>query len=96
MLTPVSRYDAQLATALQELQLWCSGPHANGRASADTYEVIAERLRNMRQQEDADSLYDSLESLNRFICDQGPLSREFVPSFKALFLQLYNERHQRI
>jgi hypothetical protein len=96
MLTLVSRYDAQLDAALQELQLWCSRPQPNDTTSANTYEVIAERLRDMRQQEDIESLYDSLESLNRFICDQGPLSREFVPSFKALFLQLHDERHHRI
>ena len=96
MLTLVSRYDAKLDAALQELQLWCGRPRPNDTTSADTYEVIAAALRDMRQQENIESLYDSQESLNRFVCDQGPLSPKFIPSFKALFLHLHDERRHRI
>ena len=52
MLTSVSRYDTQVETALQELQLWRSRRHLHDSTSVDTYDVIAQRLREMRQQQD--------------------------------------------
>jgi len=42
---------------------------------------------------DGDAFYRQIAGINRFICDQGPLTPDFIPSFRSVFLDLY-EQHQ--
>ena len=85
----MSSYDRELDSALDELQTWRSTLPMDEVTSNQTYDVIATRLRDAKQCSDAEAFYDSLSSLNRFVCDQGPLSSDFIPSFKRLFLRVH-------
>ena len=82
----------QLDAALQELQAWRQSPPADDDTSGGTYDVIERGLREAKAIADAEAFYTHVAGLNRFICDQGPLARSFIPSFKTLFLSLH-ERH---
>jgi hypothetical protein len=88
----MSSYDRELDCALSELQAWRSTLPADDDTSSRTYDVIANSLQDAKQCSDSEAFYDSLSSLNRFVCDRGPLSSDFIPSFKKLFLRLHERR----
>ena len=96
MANDLSGYNVQIDAALEELRTWRSASPPTDATSAQTYHVIVEGLQDAKQRKDADAFYESLASLNRFICDQAPLSPDFIPSFKSVFLQLHDERRQSI
>ena len=92
----MSTYNVQIDAALEELRIWRSALPPDDATSAETYDGLVQGLQDTRLQKDADAFYESLASLNRFVCDQASLSRGFIPSFKSLFLQLHEARHQNI
>jgi hypothetical protein len=85
----MNQYTQQLDAALNELRSWRRDIPANDQTSYSTYETIEAALQNAKQILDNERFYDHLASLNRFVCDQGSLSQNFIPSFKALFLGLH-------
>jgi hypothetical protein len=88
----MNQFTKQLDAALSELHAWRQSPPADDQTSFSTYEVIETALRDAKQIDDTERFYDHLSSLNRFVCDQAPLSRSFIPSFTELFLGLHKLR----
>jgi hypothetical protein len=78
----------QLDAALSELRAWRHDIPADDQTSGVSYDLIEKALRDAKLIEDRERFYYHVASLNRYICDQAPLSGRFIPSFKSLFLGL--------
>jgi hypothetical protein len=85
----MNQFTHQLDAALSELGSWRRDIPADDQTSYSTYETIEAALRDAKQISDGERFYDHLASLNRFVCDQAPISESFIPSFKRLFLGLH-------
>jgi hypothetical protein len=85
-------HKAELDAAVRELNALRSHLPTNEPTSCQTYDVIQRFLDEATQITDEDAFYDHLSSINRFVCDVAPLSKEFIPSFKRLFLELHKRR----
>ena len=85
-------HKAELDAAGRELKTWRSHLPTDDATSLQTYDVIQRFLDEAMHITDDDAFYDHLSSINRFVCDAGPPSKAFIPSFKRLFRALHNER----
>lgn len=85
----MSTFTPEIDAAIEELRVWRSDLPAGDQTGGSTYDVIADSLRQAREIDDAKKLHERLSGLNRFICDQGPLSDEFLPTLTSLFLRLH-------
>ena len=89
----MNKFTAQLNAALRELKAWRGDLPVDDQTSGGTYDSIEKMLRDSIAIADGDEFYTQIAGINRFICDQGPLTPDFIPSFRSLFLDLY-EQHQ--
>jgi hypothetical protein len=85
----MNQFTHQLDAALSELRTWRQDVPADDQTGGVTYDLIEKALRDAKLIEDRDRFYYHIASLNRYICDQGPLSTSFIPSFKSLLLSLH-------
>jgi len=88
----MNQFTQQIEAALRELRAWRQSPPTEDQTSSGTYEVIERGLREAEFIVERSALYTHLAGLNRFICDQGPLSGSFIPSFRSLFLSVHGTR----
>ena len=91
----VNAHKSTLDAALRELVAWRGQHHASDTTTEQTYDIIQKYLSQAAQLHDDAAFYDHLSSINRFVCDQGPLSEDFIPSFKRLFLNLHRIRQPK-
>jgi hypothetical protein len=91
----VDTYLAPLDSALAELEAWKTAESPSGKVSAAFYENLRSMILDAKAIHENEGFYQQIADINRYICDEGPLSGQFIPSFKALFLSHYASRKKK-
>ena len=75
--------------AIAELAEWRM-THGEEPYGTVFYNRVDSFLREAAAMSDSSQLYEHVRSLNWIICDAGPIAPDFIPTFKEIFLGLYN------
>lgn len=74
--------------ALIELNDWRI-THGEQPCGAAFYDHVEKALQAGSLLRESAQIYEHVRGLNWFICDASPLSKDFIPSFKTIFIGLH-------